>query len=106
MRVCNAGQPNLQEHVPRVSLIYRGAPVNYAKRDALCYSFCILFRGTIFEFFKIPKNVLAIPPIAYYPIFCLESSNVPFKVNFFFQNPVFRGRKKSTKTDYLASKID
>jgi len=52
MRVCNAGQPNLKDRVPRVSLIYRSAPVNYAKRDAFWYSFCILFRGTIFNLKK------------------------------------------------------
>jgi len=59
MRVSYARQPNLKEPVPLVSLIYRSAPVNYAKRDAFWYSFCILFRGTVFNFFKIPKNVLA-----------------------------------------------
>jgi len=73
MRVSNAGQPNLQEHVPRASLIYMSAPVNYAKRDAFWYKFSILFRGTILNFFKIPKNVLAMVYFAYYPIFCLES---------------------------------
>jgi len=73
MRVCNAGVPNSKETVPRVSLIYRSAPVNYAKRDALWYSFCIIFRGTILNFFIVPKNVLALVYFAYYPIFCLES---------------------------------
>jgi len=73
MRVCNAGQPNLKEPVPRVTLIYRSAPVNYAKRDAFWYKFCILFRGTILNFFQIPKNVLAMVYFAIYPIFCLES---------------------------------
>jgi len=53
MRVSNAGQPNLQEHVTRVSLIYRSAPVNYAKRDAFWYTFCILLRSTILNFFLI-----------------------------------------------------
>jgi len=73
MLACNAGQPNLKERVPRVSLIYRSAPVNYAKRDAFWYPFSILFRGTILNLFKIPKNVLAMVYFAYYPIFCLES---------------------------------
>jgi len=56
MRVCNAGQPNLQEHVPRVSLIYSSAPVNYAKRDAFWYSLCILFRGTVLNFCQNTKK--------------------------------------------------
>jgi len=51
MRECNAGQPNLQEHEPRVSLIYRSAPVNYAKRGAFWYKFCILFKCKNFKFF-------------------------------------------------------
>jgi len=55
MRVYNAGQPNLKEPVPRVSLIYRSAPVNYAKRSAFWYKFCKLFRGTVLNFFQNSK---------------------------------------------------
>jgi len=55
MRVCNAGQPNLQEHVTRVSLIYRGAPVNYVKRGTFWYKFCILLRGKILNFVQNSK---------------------------------------------------
>jgi len=40
-----------QEHVTRVSLIYRSAPVNYTKHDAFWYTFCILFKGTILIIF-------------------------------------------------------
>jgi len=56
MHECNAGQPNLQKNVTRISLIYRSAPVNYAKRDAFWCLFCIILRGTISKFFPKLQN--------------------------------------------------
>jgi len=89
MRVCNAGQPNLKEHVPRVGLIYRSALVNYAKSDAYWYSFCILLRGSFEFFFKIAKYkksvlamVLCLPITPYFALIHERSKNF-FKILFF-----------------------
>jgi len=99
MRVCNAGQPNLLEPVTRVSLIYMSAPVNYAKRGAFRYIFCILFRGTILNFFqnsKIQKNVLAMI------YFCILPHILPR-----FMKCPFQRRKTFFKTLFFAAvKID
>jgi len=63
MRVCNAGQPNLQEHVPRVSLIYRSAPVIMQNAMLFGIHFAYFLGAQFFNFFfskyQIQKNVLA-----------------------------------------------
>jgi len=66
MHASNAGQPNLKERAPRVSLIYGSAPVNFAKRDAFCYTFCILLRGIILIFFQYSKIQQKVPAMVYY----------------------------------------
>jgi len=94
MRVCNAGQPNLKEPVPRVSLIYRRAPVNYAKRDAFWFTFCKLFRGTILNFFKLPKYVLAMVYFCEIPHISPRVMKCPFQSQKTFSKPCFSRLKK------------
>jgi len=108
MHASNAGQPNLQEHVPRVSLIYRSAPVNYAKRGALWYSFCILFRGTILNFFqnsKIQKNVLPMIYFSELPNILPRIMKCPFQSRkTFFKTQFFAAEKNRLKPTIWRSK--
>jgi len=92
MHECNAGQPNLKEPVPRVSLLYRSAPVNYAKRGTFWYKFCKLFRGTVLNFFKLPKKCSSDGLLLRNtPYFASNHEMSLSKKKNIFQNPVFRG---------------